>query len=155
MADLRNHFIVKNEIIGIFLKGNFLKHFARIRSKAGMIFGQLLVHKQVLHERQEAIREIFVSRHSAGKRTVSQNAGPKHNGIQSIADNAHHREDETRSVLIIGMQHDDDIGIQIQRLPVAGLLIGAVSAVSFVNDDVPYTECGRNSHGCVVATIVD
>jgi hypothetical protein len=47
-----------------------------------------------------------------------------------------HDREKFGGVLVIGMEHDDDIGIHVQGGAVTGFLVGAVAAVLGMDDDV-------------------
>ena len=44
--------------------------------------------------------------------------------------------DEPRVVLIVGVDHDDDVGSGSERFRVAGLLVGAVAVIPVVDEDL-------------------
>ena len=64
------------------------------------------------------------------------------------------RRDETRRVLVIRMDHHDDVRAEMQRRAIAGLLIAAVADVPLVGHDERSEPSGERD-GLVGAGIVD
>ena len=87
-----------------------LEHAARERAIAGVEFRQLRAEQQVLQRGQHAVRDVLVARHAAGERGVAEDARADHDVVDVRRDHRRHRGDQPRLVLVIGMQHDDDVG---------------------------------------------
>lgn len=60
---------------------------------------------------------------------------------------------ELRRILIIGMQHDDDISTELQRFPVAAFLVATIAFIGLMPDDVLNTKATALSY-CIIAAIV-
>ena len=68
-------------------------------------------------------------RHAARTGRAAENARGQRAVVQAARDHPDHRRQEPRRVLVVGMNHHDDVGAMIEREPVARLLVGAVAAV--------------------------
>ena len=79
---------------------------------------------------------------------------PMHDIVDVRRDHRRHRGDQPRLVLVVRMQHDDDVGAVRERERVARLLVAAVAAIGRmpVRRDA---EAPGDRNGGVVAGIVD
>src|SRR5207302_10369894 len=78
---------------------------------------------------------VFVDGLATTQRYPSDNACSQGYVVNVVC---HHDGDggnEERRVLIVGMQHDHDIGARSQRLPIARLLVSSVAVVAVVLED--------------------
>ena len=55
--------------------------------------------------------------------------------IQAVPDQRSHSRNQLRCILIIGMNHDDNVTPLFHRQPVAGFLIAAVSQIALMPED--------------------
>ena len=62
--------------------------------------------------------------------------------------------DDRRVVLVVGVDHDDDVRAALEGRPVAGLLVAAVAAVLRVHDDVD-AQLPRDLDRAVARAVVD
>ena len=60
MYDLCEHLIIEQEIVRIRFERQRLDNFSRVSAKAGVIFGQLEIQKDVLKKRKAAICHVLV-----------------------------------------------------------------------------------------------
>ena len=74
--------------------------------------------------------------------------------VHAASDHRGHRGDESRVVLVVWMDHDDNIGPKSQSLTVACLLVRAVTEVLAV-DERSNTELHGAGNGRVGAGVVD
>ena len=119
-----------------------------------MAIGQTGPVYEIFRDRQPPVGEKFPHRHAALKRhAVYYPRADDHIGL-SIQDGLHKLRDETRIVLMIGMQHDDNVGSQPERLQITGFLVSAVAAILDV-DDHGQAKRARHIDGLVLAHIVD
>jgi len=79
---------------------------------------------------------------------------PKHHVEDVGRDHRGERRDESRIVLVVGADHDDDVGVEPERLGVAGLLVAAVPEVGGVDERAQPERAGGRG-GAVVAGVVD
>ena len=75
---------------------------------------------------------------------TAEDARAEHAVEVAARDHRRHRGDEPRRVLVVRMDHHDDVRAALERLGVAGLLVPAVAAVLRV-DDVVQPELVRDS----------
>ncbi len=71
-----------------------------------------------------------------------------------MSDHAGHGSCKQRRVLVIGVDHDDNIGAGGQSFPVAGLLIAAITVVAVVDEGLQ-AEAVRDFEGAIGTVIVD
>ena len=74
--------------------------------------------------------------------------------MQVVGDHRGQRGDELGRVLVIRVDHDDDVRAGLERKAVAGFLVAAVAGVFLVDMDADAGELGRDLHGVVVAAVV-
>ena len=58
----------------------------------------------------------------------------KNHVINAAGDHARHGRNQQRSVLIIGMNHDHDVGAGGKSLAVAGLLVASIAVIGVVDE---------------------
>lgn len=75
--------------------------------------------------------------------------------MEAVCDNGDHRRDKLRGVLIIRMDHDDDIGSGFKGESVASLLVPAVSLIDLVNMDLHALQAARDVYGVVAAFVIN
>lgn len=152
--NLGEHFIVENEIIRIGFKGNGAKHLATESPVARMVFREFIIDQYILEQREEAVCPIFVDRHASAQGAFSQDPASQHHGVEIIADDIDHAGDEEWRVLVIRMQHDDNIRVDFKGLLVQRFLIAPISFVLFVADDMVDAEVTGFFNGIVAAGII-
>ena len=97
----------------------------------------------------------LIERHTAGEHLFAPaDAGSEHDVDDARFDEANHVWHKRTVVLIVRVQHHDDVGLRLQRQPVTCLLIAAVSAVFRVAMDTD-SEFPRHFSGVVGARVVD
>ena len=79
---------------------------------------------------------------------------PQHTVVQVVADHRGHGRDQPRCVLIIGVDHDDDIRALFQGDPVARFLVCPVAPVVFMDVDPRIREGFRNLDGLVMTFVI-
>ena len=86
--------------------------------------------RAILHRREGAIHHVLPARHSVlqGHARHGQ-PGAQHQVGLPGEDGLHHPPDQLRLVLAVGMQHHHHVGVALQGLEVARLLVGAVARV--------------------------
>ena len=92
----------------------------------------------------------FQVRHAAGQR-VAEEPAAEHQVALARRDRLDQGRDPGRVVLVVGMEHHDDVGTGLQRRVVARLLVAAVAPVLGVDDDVE-TELPGDVDGLVART---
>ena len=102
-----------------------------------MHLGEVGAEEEVLGDGAEPVPPVAIEGHPACLRvTRAGKAGSE----GEIGDAGNDRGDEgghrRRVVLVVGMEQDDHGGAQVERLPVAGLLIAAVAPVAVMDPDV-------------------
>jgi hypothetical protein len=82
---LREELVVENKVVRIGIVVDALQYFAIVSSVTGMIFRQLLVHQNILRQRQETVRDVFVHGHAAFERALPRILDPMTTGYTSLA----------------------------------------------------------------------
>ena len=131
---MRQHLIVENEIVAIFPQRQAGQHLSAESAIAGVILGELDVQEEVFKSGEQAVGDVFVKRHASAQRRASNDAGAEHDVIDAVSDHARHRGYKQRRVLIIGVNHDDNVSARGQSFAVAGLLIAAITVVAVVHE---------------------
>ena len=97
--------------------------------------------------------DVFPPRHALLHRSPPSNRDEHHIRL-ALLDGADDFGKQRGIVLIIRVDHHDDIGAGVQRLAVAGLLVGAVAVVAVVNEQLQ-AQFARDAGGFVFAAVVD
>src|SRR4029079_18648334 len=135
MHALQEELRIEHEVVTVGFKRDGLEHFAVIRAKSTVLFSKILPGESVLDDRETAIREILRPGHLTGERlATSPNAIAKNDVAHSDAQDVESRRNDSRIVVIVRVEHDDELGSSRQCFPVAGLLIAPVTQVSLVTD---------------------
>jgi hypothetical protein len=151
---LREYLLVKDKRIGVTQKRHRAKEISAERPKAGVILTVVTPEASVFYSREEFVANPFPARHPANDCPVVQQPRPDHHVGISLSDRLHHCRDQSRVVLIIGMDHDHDVGAIAQGVDVTRLLIGPVAPVRGMDDHVePLLEC--DGRGLVRAGVID
>ena len=131
---LGQHFVIKHEVIGVFPKGQAFQDLAGEGPEAGVILGEFGPQQQILKQGEEAVEEIFVRRHAPLPGLAAQDAGADGCLVFAAGHQTGQGRDDFGRVLVIGMQHDHDVGRGFQSLGVAGLLVAAIAHIAFVQE---------------------
>ena len=75
--------------------------------------------------------------------------------IEAAPDQGRHGRDEEGSILVVRMDHDDDVGPFLQGGLVAGFLVAAVAEIPLVKVDPCFWEGQSDGHCLVLTFIVD
>ena len=126
---LREHLIVEHEIVRVLVEWQGLEHFARKGAKAGVIFRELGAEHQILEQGQRPVGGVLVQRHAARERIAAQDARAERDIVMPGGDLRRHRDNQSRRILVVGMDHHDYFAAAAQRLSVAGLLVASITAV--------------------------
>ena len=146
--------IVKHEVVRIFQQRKSLQYFFGEGAESGVILGQLGSQKQILKCGQQAIGNVFIERHAAFEGPSAKNSRAEDYVIYAAGNHTRHRRNERGRVLVIGMDHDNDVGSGIEGFAITRLLIAPI-AVIFVMDKGVNAELFGEMGGVVVARIVD
>src|SRR5439155_22479731 len=98
----------------------------------GVILGKLHPQEKIFKSRQESVRDIFVEWHATAKRCAADNARAEHDVIDVVCHYTGHAGDQEWGVLVIGVQHDDQIGASYQRRGVRGLWVAPGARISIM-----------------------
>src|ERR1035437_7795932 len=90
----------------------------------------------VLNPGQKTVAAAIPPRHAAFCRVQAQPARSEHDVSFSILDHLAKSGDDGGVVLPVGVQHDDDVGAHLERVPVARLLVASVTQVLFMSNAV-------------------
>ncbi len=154
LKNLRENLIIEDEILGVVRKRNRFEYFPRVRPIAGVVLGKLRTEEKVLCKREEAVAHVFPERHPAAQRMPPKDARCDYGIVGAVDDHRTHRKDEMRIVLIIRMQHHDNVCMTIESGLVTCLLVSAVPAVPVMHDGRD-AECRRLLRRVIPAAIVN
>ena len=115
-----------------------------------MVLGQVQPEREVLDHRQEAVGDVLPGRHATRQR-VAQEAAAEHEVAAPVDDRLDQRRDPRGVVLVVGVEHHDDVGAGLQRRVVARLLVAAVAPVLGMDDHVE-AELAGDVDGLVLDT---
>ena len=73
--------------------------------------------------------------------------------MHPVADDRDHRWNQLGRVLIIRVDHDDDVGPRFERQAIAALLVSTVALVHVMNMDLDAFQTARDGN-CVIAAFV-
>ena len=108
---------------------------------------------EVLEPGQEAVADVLPARHAARQR-VAQEATAQHEVLLAGEDRRDQCRDPCRVVLVVRVEHDDDLGAGRKGGVVARLLVAAVALVLAVDDDVE-AQLPRHVDRFVMRDVVD
>ena len=112
-------------------------------------------HQAVLGAGEEAVGRALPPRHAALARAAGvEEARAEHDVGAAGDDRLDELGDDPRLVLAVGVEHHDDVGVALERLEVARLLVAAVADVVRVPDDVQ-RQLARELDGVVGRGVVD
>ena len=152
--DLGDHLVVKDEVVGVVGEVYGADDVCGEGAVAGVVFGEFLAEEDVFEEGEAAVEDVFVHGHAAAEGAAAEDAGGEHDGVEAVGNDGAHGQDELRGVLVVGVNHDDDVGAELEGFCVAALLVAAVAAVHFMDDDVTDADALGYFHGVVGAFVV-
>jgi hypothetical protein len=121
---------------------------------AGVIFSQFLPEQDVLEKGEGAVEDVFIQRHAAMEGAFPQGTGAEDALIDVVGDEPGHRGDQLGGILVIRMEHDDDVGANLECFIVAGFLVAAIASVLFMSDDMVDAEFFGHGDGVVPAIVI-
>ena len=151
--DLGDQLLVEHEVVAVEVVRDGLEQVPAVGAQARVVFGQVEPEGQVLEAGQEPVADVLPARHPAGQR-VAQEPAAEHQVARAGGDRGDEGGDPRRVVLVVGVEHDDDLGAGRQGRVVARLLVAAVAAVLAVDDDVE-PELPGDVDGLVARHVVD
>src|SRR4030067_2957868 len=119
-----------------------------------MVFGDLLSEEGVFRERKKSVRDVLVDWHAAAQGPGAEHPRGEHAVVFARGYHRGHRGYQPGRVLVVRVDHHDDVRPELQGLGVAGLLVAAVALVLLVDYDVLYAELPANFHRIVRAAVV-
>ena len=151
---LREHLVVEDEVLRIGAERQRLEHAPGECAEAGVVFRQARAGEHVLEAREHPVGVVLVARHAARERALAEHARAERHVVDAGGHERGERGDEPRLVLIVGVQHHDDVRARGERGGIAGLLVGAVARVGAVADRLQPEALGDGERR-VVAGVVD
>jgi len=107
-----------------------------------------------LKESQEAVGDVFVAGHAALQSGNTEDAGAQGGVIFRVSDHADEGNEQTRGVLVVGMDHDDDIRAATEGLAVTGLLVTAVAEILSMHEG-DQAELAGEFGGAVLTAVIN
>jgi hypothetical protein len=130
---LREELRVEAERIAVALERDLLEHLAPVDAEARVELAEVQAVGEVQHDRQHPVEEILPRRHAAAKRFAPRADPVAEDHVADTAlDEAHEVRDQRRVVLVVRVQHHDDVGAALERRAVEHLLIAAVAEIARV-----------------------
>src|SRR5271166_2180946 len=151
---LGEHLVVENEIVAVFAQRQAGQHLAAEGAVAGVILREFDAQEQIFERGQQAVGDVLVKRHAPEQSGAADNAGPQHDVVNAVGDHAGHRGDQQRRVLIVGVDHDDNVGTGGQSFTVTGLLVAAVPIVAVVHEGLQ-AQALRDFQGTVGTVVIN
>jgi hypothetical protein len=152
--DLGEHLVVEDEIVGISVVVDVFEHFAGKGPVTGMVFGEFGADENVLTQRQDAVKDVFIPWHSAFQRPATKDPGTKYHRIEIECNEVRHGVDQPWGILIIRMKHDHDIGIHFEGFVVARFLVSAITCIVLMADYGPDTDLAGHFNSIVLTGII-
>ena len=150
---LGHELLVEDEVVAVAVVRDRLEQMPGVGAEARVVLGEAQAEDGVLEGGQEAVADVLPARHPARER-VAQEAAAEHEVDLAAQDRLDEGRDPRGVVLVVGVEHDHDVGARLQRRVVAGLLVAAVAAVLAVDDDLESEPLG-DLHGLVARHVVD
>ena len=151
---LCEEFGVEDEVVGIFMIRYFFEDFSVVSSKAGVEIAEILSEANVLQGGEKTVTDIFIDGHPAFEGFVAcSDARAHHDVTNSESDKTYGKRYHLRVVLVIGVNHHNDIGVSFKDGIVTSFLVGAVTPIFLVDEDVE-SEISCNFDGSVGAAII-
>ncbi len=143
--NLREDLIIEREVIVVPLEGQRFEDATGERPISRVVLREMRPEEQVLEHRESAIGDVLPEGHAPPPCFPSENAGTDDDIERSVDDHRDHRKEEARVVLVIGMQHGDDVGLACDRRPITRFLIRSIPAIFGMHDgcnpEVPGNLC--------------
>src|SRR5581483_11758666 len=131
-----------------------LQHLAAIDAEAAMEVTEILAQRKVLRGREGAITDVLVQGHAAGQRLLARaDSAAEHNVADTQLDETNGVRNHAAIVLVVGMNHDDNVGAMLQRVAVTSLLIAAVATILWVLDD-DQTHFAGHLHRAIATAVI-
>ena len=146
---------IKAEVERVSQEGHGQEQLATVGAVARVQVGQLGLEHAVLDTGQGAVGESLVEGHAGLlRRPGDHHARAEYQVGLSRTDRLDQLGDQLRLVLAVGVQHDDDLRVALERLEIAGLLVAAVTDVVRMPDDA-HSEPARDLERLIGGAVVD
>ena len=151
---LCEEFGVEDEVVGICVVRYFFDDFSVVSSKAGVEIAEILSEANVLQGGEKTVTDILIDGHTSFEGFAAcSDARAHHDVTNSESDKTYGKRYHLRVVLIIGVNHHNDIGVGFQDGIVTSFLVGAVTPIFLVDEDVE-SEISSNFDSSVGAAII-
>jgi hypothetical protein len=150
---LGEHLSVEDEVVTVLFEGQLLEDVAREGAVTGVVFAELCPGEEVLRRRERTIGNVLIERHAADQSAARKNARAENHVEVADRHQRRHGGQQLGRILVVGVQHDDDIGVRFERRAITGLLIPSVPAVLVVHDEVE-TQAPRDGGRIVTTRVV-
>ena len=155
LPGLHQNLRVEAEVDRVAQEGNRQQQLSAVCPVARMQVGQFRAHELVLDCRQGPVGYALVEGHAGlAGRSLDQHPRPEHEISVATLDRLDQLRDQLRLILTIGVEHDHDLSVPLQRLEITGLLIASIADVVRVPDDV-HVELTRDLQRLVRRVVVD
>ena len=134
---------------------NRLKHLTPVRSEAAVEVAEVLPERDVLGDRQETVREVFVRRHATFQHLrAGADSRAQHDVADAEFDDLDGDWNDSTVILIVRVDHHHEVSAFFESRGVAGLLVPAVARVVFMLND-RQAKIARDGDGVVGAAVVN
>ena len=131
---LDDQLVVENEAVRVVLQRKHLKQLAAVGAKTSVVLRELVTDDEVLEQRQDPVRDVLPHRHATRSWVLREDPRAEDEVVVAVGDHRRHRGDQARRVLVVRMEHHDDVGTALKCGVIAGLLVPPVSLVPIMSD---------------------
>jgi len=133
---LRDDVRIEDESVGVGREIHRLEITSTVGSEPAVVLRQVDQERRVFDCRQEDVAEVLPFRHPSLKRLSSQHPAPEDGVALSAKEWIDQVRNHGRVVLVIRVNHHDNLGASLESRAIAGLLVRPVAEVGRVHDDV-------------------
>ena len=151
---LGNHLRIEDKVVGIQQERHSCEQPAAKGTEAAVAVCQMRSIYKIFRDRQHSVGNEFPDRHSTLKGHAVHNARTDDHVGFSIDYRTHKFRNEPRIVLMVRMQHNDDIRPKLECFQITGLLVAAVAAILDV-DHYRQAQGPRYINSLILTDIVD
>jgi len=145
--------VVEDEIVREPPPVDLFEYAPGVDAVARMELREFRAQAEVLEKRENAVRSVLVERHAAGQSAAAENAGAEYDVVSGVRDHRTHGPEQPRGILIIRVEHGDDVRVMPEGGFIAGFLVCAVPTVRWMDDGFE-SETSGDGHRFIPAGVV-
>jgi hypothetical protein len=145
---------IENEVVAVPFKGNYFQDLTAIHAEATVKLAQVLTQAEVFEDGQGPIANVLPPRHATAERlSSSTHPVPQDYVTNPQFDKRHSMGYDPRVILIVRVNHHNDVRPVFQTIAVAGFLVTAVTAITVMDQNLQSHAAGQG-HRSVGAPII-